>query len=689
MITTNKSTKQEPSSPVSLSPSPPPRVPSHPIQQDKRSSPQSNSNSNNKNESKQNPLLLLQQTCNSIGADLASNQICQNNIATITMTSNNSHFSANNDEDSPKHYNRLKRSPTSSDDDLSMPSAKIHRDLKSYSHINNNNNNNRQILVTTQIPSITPDKNINYSNYTSKHQLIKQHHQMQQQQQQQQQHGQEILLQNNSYIEYTKPSKSPNKSPNLNKKSPIHYQQNPQNIRSASPSPAKIPRVSSLPPPPGPTPTNSNGKINNNNTNDGYYNNIRASSVNNPHLSVFYDSILTNMYPNQNFNLNPSKIDYANINAAVYAANIAQYNNSAKHNASTTPVNSLKRKSVSPVLPAQRINAHLAALPPNTMCPNPYCSQCLLTAATTAHINSIKKENDNACTVPGCTQCDNVILPKNYDQHINNNSNNLTHKQQNVGIHQCCWLVQNNTKCGKLFSTLEDLRAHVTAHTLDKEFLMIAANQSSHLIQQQHQKQQKHQQQMCLNNPKLNQQKHQQSDIIKTPNTVIEKLPQSELINQLNSNSLNHYYPYSHQHQQQLITKNSNNKLSAFKPQQQLSKHHHHHTQQPPSHNHHLNPQLSYLQAQQNLYQNSNNNKNNLLLSQKLSYTNNNNSSPFSSSYLNSLNAITNPSLQNSTINSGIQLAGGVPTSANDSIVYPYANHQYLNPTINPIYDIV
>lgn len=678
MITTNKGTKQEPSSPpVSLSPSPPPRVPSHPIQQDKRSSPQSNSNSNNKNESKQNPLLLLQQTCNSIGADLASNQICQNNIATITMTSNNSHFSTNNHDDSPKQYNRLKRSPTSSDDDLSMPSAKIQRDLKSYSHINNNN---RQILVTPQIPSpITPDKNINYSNYTSKHQLIKQHHQMQQQQQQQQQNGQEILLPNNNYIEYTKPSKSPNKSPNLNKKSPINYQQNPHNIRSASPSPAKIPRVSSLPPPPAPTPTNSNGKINNN-TNDGYYNNIRASSVNNPHLSVFYDSILTNMYPNQNFNLNPSKIDYANINAAMYAANIAQYNNSVKHNASTTPVNSLKRKSVSPVLPAQRINAAL----PNTMCPNPYCSQCLLTAATTAHISSIKKENDNICTVPGCTQCDNVILPKKYnDQHINSINNNLLHKQQNIGIHQCCWLVQNNTKCGKLFSTLEDLRAHVTAHTLDKEFLMIAANQSSHLIQQ------KHQQQMCLNNPKLSQEKHQQSDIIKTPNTVIEKLPQSELINQLNSNGLNHYYPYGQQHQQ-LITKNSNNKLSAFKPQQQLSKHHHHHIQQQPSHNHHLNPQLSYLQAQQNLYQNSNNNNNNnnLLLSQKLSYTNNN-SSPYSSSYLNSLNAIKNPSLQTSTIHSGIQLAGGVPTNANDSIIYPYANHQYLTPTINPIYDIV
>ena len=685
-MTTNKNTKQEPSSPVSLSSSPPPRVPSHSIQQDKRSSPHCNGNGS-KNESKQNPLLLLQQTCNSIGADLsASSQVCQNSIATITMTPNN-HCLISNDDELTRQYNRLKRSPTSSDDDLLMPSAKIHKDLKSYSNINNN----RQILVSPQIPSPTPDKNINYSNYTSKHQLIKQHHQMQQQQQQQQQQHRHELLSppNNNYIEYTKPSKSPNKSPNLNKKSPITYQQNPHNIRSVSPPPAKIPRVSSLPPPPpAPTPTN-NGKTNNN---DGYFNNIRASSANNPHLSVFYDQILTNMYPNQNLNLNSSKIDYANINAAVYAANIAQYNNSTKHN-TNSQVNSLKRNSVSPVLPAQRINAHLAALPPNTMCPNPYCSQCLLAAAATAHINNMKKENDNICTIPGCTQCDSIILPKKYnDQHINNNPNgNIPQKQQNGGVHQCCWLVHNNTKCGKLFSTLEDLRAHVTAHTLDKEFLMIAANQSSHLIQQQQQhKQQKPQPQMGLNNPKLinSQQKHHPSEQMKLSNTVIENKQQSEIMNQINSNGLNHYYPYGQQPQQQqqqhLITKSSNNKLSAFKPQQQISKHHHHHHQAQQPQNHHLNPQLSYFQAQQNLYQNSSNN--NLLVSQKLPF---NNSSPYSSSYLNSLNAITNSNIQNPTVHSGIQLAGGVPASASDSIIYPYANHQYLNSSINPIYDIV
>ena len=680
-----KSTKQEPSSPkpvVSLSPSPPnpPRVPSNSLQ-DRRTSPNIN-----KNESKQNPLLLLQQTCNSIGADLVSNQSAQNNMATVTITPN-SHFMINDDESAKQQHQHnnnlnsrpsLKRSPTSSDDDLSMPSAKIHKDIKSYYNLNNNNH--------PQMPSPTSDKSINYSNYTSKHQLIKQHHQMQQHQQRQQ----EILSSNNiNYIDYNnnKTSKSPNKSPINNRtsfnKSPINY---PSNIvRSVSPQPAnstKIPRVSSLPPPlPPPVLTpNSN--------NDGFYNNIHALSANNPHFSVLYDQILTNMYPNQN-----SKVDFAATrNAALYAANIIQYNNnnSTKHNNNNISTNSLKQNSTSPSLSSQRMNSHLTALPPNTMCSNPYCSQCILAAAATAHMNTMKKENDNACTIPGCTQCD--ILPKKFNEHIVNASSNtnmnIAHKNQNNGVHQCCWLVHNNTKCGKLFSTLEELRAHVTAHTLDKEFLMVAANQSSHLIQQQHQhkSQQKHHHhhhhhnqqhpQICLNNSKLinSQQKHP-SESVKT----IDK--QSEL--------MNHYHPYNGQHQ--LTNKNSSNKLSAFKPQQSSSSSSLQHQipkqqqlqqqqqllQQQQQQNH-SNSHLSYLQAQQNLYQNSNSN---LLLTQKLPYN-----SPYSSSFL---NTIANQGIQNSTLHSGIQLTGGVPTNVSDPIIYPYASHQYLNSAINPIYDIV
>lgn len=53
-------------------------------------------------------------------------------------------------------------------------------------------------------------------------------------------------------------------------------------------------------------------------------------------------------------------------------------------------------------------------------------------------------------------------------------------------VHQCCWLI-NNTKCGKTFYSLEDLRAHVTAHTLEKDFLMYSSLVQKLRTQQQQQ----------------------------------------------------------------------------------------------------------------------------------------------------------------------------------------------------------
>ena len=603
--------KQEPSSP-------PPQQQEQKPEQEKEQQEIAGSNIQIKSESKQNPLLLLQQTCNSIGSD-----ICQNNISTPNSCL------LNNERESPKQRVALKRSPASSEDDLIMPAAKIHKDSKSTTVYNRPNSN-----LTPQQRSPTPEKN--YFNYSTKLQQAKLFKQQQQQQQ-------SNIDYNNNYIEYNN-SKSPNKSPNMNhsnKISPIIAYPNQQNnmMRLISPNndymvsqipqtQAKMTRVSSTLP-------QTNYKNTSYVNNDNYYN-VRALAANNPQLTAFYDQLLTSMYHNNN------KIDYTNTSASANAA--APYNSTKRHNLSPQ-MNSTKRTVISPPPSAQIINPHLTAgLPLNAICHNPYCTQCLLAANSTAHMNNVRMENE--CTVLGCTQCDKYIK-SNPHSSINSSS------QKSNGVHQCCWLVHNNTKCGKLFSTLDELRAHVTAHTLDKEFLMVAANQSSHDLQQQLHKQQhqqqKQQQQISLNNAKLI------NSSPKKANNLIDK--QTELINHMNPSAFGHYPTYI----QHLMSKNSANKPTAFKPNHSSN---------------HANAQLSYLQSQQNALHNTNNN---LLLSQKLPLN-----STYSHKFLNSIPTIGNQNMPNLPAHS----VPNSPTTEN-SIGYSYANHQYLNSTINPIYDIV
>jgi hypothetical protein len=142
---------------------------------------------------------------------------------------------------------------------------------------------------------------------------------------------------------------------------------------------------------------------------------------------VYYEQLTSRLLNNTN--------DYTKALIAAYAANIAA-------------------SEMSPISPSSSISSNNSLtstnMPPSTqpsICSNPYCAQCLNmqpVPINTSH--QISPTLDTICQIPNCTKC-----KTNYEPML-----------------QCCWLIEG-IKCGRVFTTIEDLQHHVNTHTLVNE----------------------------------------------------------------------------------------------------------------------------------------------------------------------------------------------------------------------------